>query len=74
MIQKDEDLKSIHRVVLCDTCGKGLKIDSDIPLNRVVAILKCLGYNVDGNTESGFTVKCIPCQRKDWLNEAKKEG
>ena len=74
MIQKDEDLKSIHRVALCDTCGKGLKIDSDIPLNRVVAILRHIGYNVDGNADDGFTVKCIPCQRREWLNETKEKG
>ena len=72
MIQKDEDIKSIHREVLCDTCGKGLKVDSNILLNRAVVILKYLGYNIDGNAEDGFTVKCIPCQRREWLNEAKK--
>ena len=73
MIEKDEFVKSIHRNVVCDTCNKGLKANADMPLNRLVDILRHMCYIVSGNANDGFTVTCLSCQRKDKLNEAEEE-
>ena len=74
MIQKDEDVKSIHRTITCDTCGMTIKADSDTPINHLVEILRHICYMVISDTNDGFTVKCFSCQRKERIKKKKKKG